>query len=113
MSINRDLPPSKLRKLTEDSNAPTTTCNAWIKGSNKTKTCKRQAGWGTDHPGEGRCRQHGGADGRPGISSDGGRYSSSITYRPIRELLARYEQDPEPMNLLPEVLLLRAITTDF
>ncbi|MEF8887327.1 MAG: HGGxSTG domain-containing protein [Haloarculaceae archaeon] len=25
--------------------------------------CKRPAGWGTDHVGEGRCKQHGGAEG--------------------------------------------------
>lgn len=114
MSLNRSLSPSKMKRLTENSNPPTDKCNAWIKGSNQTKMCKREAGWGTDHPGEGRCRQHGGSEGRPGAAAETkSRYSSSITYRPIRELLKKYEEDPEPMNLLPEVLLLRAITTDF
>ncbi len=41
---------------------PTETCNAWAKDH----YCKRPAGWGTAHAGEGRCKWHGGcAYGRP------------------------------------------------
>jgi hypothetical protein len=29
-------------------------------------TCRHQAGWGTDHPGTGRCKLHGGASNGPG-----------------------------------------------
>lgn len=69
--------------------------------------CKKQAGWGTDHLGEGRCRLHGGA-----TPIKHGRYST-ITRPRVRELLDQYENDPEPLNLLPEVKLLRALLTDF
>lgn len=34
-------------------------------------TCKRPAGWGTDHPGSGRCKFHGGNNpGRPGMAGN-------------------------------------------
>jgi hypothetical protein len=35
--------------------------------------CKRPAGWGTDHNGEGRCKQHGGLGGGPS-GEDNGNY---------------------------------------
>lgn len=70
-------------------------------------TCQLAAGFRTDHPGEGRCRFHGGA-----TPVKHGRYSSIKRPR-IKQLLEEYEKDPEPMNLLPEVKLLRALTTDF
>lgn len=34
------------------------TCDATTRTG---EPCKRRAGWGTDHVGEGRCKQHGGA----------------------------------------------------
>lgn len=70
-------------------------------------TCKKQAGWGTDHLGEGKCRLHGGA-----TPIRHGRYSK-ITRPRIRELLDQYENDPAPLDLLPEVKLLRALLTDW
>src|SRR5690554_1667741 len=69
--------------------------------------CKKQAGWGTDHLGQGKCRLHGGA-----TPVKHGRYST-ITRPRIRELLDQFENDAEPLNLLPEVKLLRALLTDF
>ncbi len=33
--------------------------------------CKRPAGWGTDHTGEGKCKQHGGAGGAPEGEANG------------------------------------------
>lgn len=71
------------------------------------KPCQHWAGFRTDHFGEGRCYMHGG---RTPVKT--GRYSSIKRPR-IKELLEQYEHDPEPMNLLPEVKLLRALTTDF
>ena len=69
--------------------------------------CKRPAGSGTDHVGEGRCKHHGGA-----TPIKHGRYST-ITRPRIRELLEQYENDPTPLDLLPEAKLLRALLTDW
>lgn len=69
--------------------------------------CRREAGWGTDHPGQGRCKLHGGA-----TPIKHGRYSTIQRPR-LRELLDQYDNDPTPMDLLPEVKLLRALLTDF
>lgn len=57
----------------------------------------------------GRCRMHGGKAGRP-ITH--GRYSK-ISRPRIAELLAEQEQDPDPLNILPEIRLLRALIQDY
>lgn len=69
--------------------------------------CKKQAGWGTDHVGEGRCRLHGGA-----TPIKHGRYSKVSRPR-IRELLVELDKDPDPLNLVPEAQLIRALAMDF
>lgn len=52
---------------------------------------------------------HGGNAGRP-ITH--GRYSK--IHRPrIKELLAQHEADPDPLNLLPELALLRSLIEDY
>ena len=71
------------------------------------KPCRHPAGFRTDHPGEGRCWLHGGTK-----TITHGRYSK-ITRPRIRELLDQYESDPTPLDLLPEVKLLRALLTDW
>jgi hypothetical protein len=64
--------------------------------------CKKPAGWGTDHVGAGKCRIHGGS-----TPIKHGRYSQIV--RPeMREKIERFEQDPDPLNLEPEVAILRA-----
>src|SRR5207253_3287091 len=70
-------------------------------------TCTQPAGWGTDHFGQGKCKLHGGAT---PIKSTG-RYSK-IKRPALRERIERFEADPDPTNLLPEVSLLRAFTED-
>lgn len=80
------------------------TCGAKTRSG---RPCKNVAGYKTDHVGEGRCHLHGGA--KP---IKHGRYSS-ITRPRLRELLDQYENDPAPLDLLPEVKLLRALLTDF
>ncbi len=71
--------------------------------------CRQKAGARTDHVGEGRCWLHGGLT----PARSGGRYSS-ITSRPrIAELLAKFEGDPNPLDLAPEAILLRAMVLDF
>lgn len=68
--------------------------------------CTQPAGWGTDHPGQGKCKLHGGAS-----PIKTGRYSS-IKRDSLRERLDEFAADPDPLNLEPEVALLRAFTTD-
>lgn len=69
--------------------------------------CKHPAGWGTDHVGEGRCKLHGGSS-----PVKHGRYSKIRRPR-IKELLEQLEHDPDPMDLLPEVVLLRSLVIDY
>lgn len=69
--------------------------------------CRHPAGFRTDHKGSGRCYLHGGLTPAPT-----GRYSSIERPR-VRELLERFESDPDPLNLLAEVQLLRALLLDF
>lgn len=80
------------------------TCGAKTRSG---RPCKNVAGYKTDHVGEGRCHLHGGA--KP---IKHGRYST-ITRPRIKELLEQFENDPTPLDLLPEVKLLRALVTDF
>lgn len=67
-------------------------------------TCKKEAGWGTDHLGDGRCRLHGGVSG----TLKHGRYSK-VKHTALRELIERHEQDPEPLNIHPELAAGRAL----
>lgn len=73
----------------------------------KYRTCHRPAGWGTDHPGVGKCKLHGGAS---PIKS--GRYST-ITRPRVRELIEKHEADADPLNILPELAAARALFEDF
>lgn len=84
---------------------PSYYCRAW--NEKRQKYCRARAGSGTDHVGTGRCRHH---KGNAPIKT--GRYSS-ITRPRIRELLDEFDADPQPMNLEPEVKLLRALLTDW
>ena len=58
----------------------------------------------------GRCRMHGGTGGRP---IEHGRYSKKVTRPRIAELLRHFAEDPEPLNLLQEVHLLRSLVLDY
>lgn len=88
-------------------------CGALKKDGN---FCKQPAGWQTGHPGTGKCKWHGGRAGRkPKNLTDsrmGGRYGNIRRSR-IRELLKQFADDKDPLNLLPEVELLRAIMVDW
>ena len=79
-------------------------CGARTKGTGK--PCRRPAGWGTSND-EGRCKLHGGA-----TPIRHGRYSK-LSHRRLGDLLQRYEDDPDPLNLLPELALLRALLEDY
>jgi len=82
---------------------PARICGAKAKSTGK--PCQRPAGWGTPND-TGRCKFHGGA-----TPIKHGRYSK-ITRPRIRELLDELDDDNQ-LDLLPEVRLLRALTTDF
>ncbi len=69
--------------------------------------CTQAAGWGTDHPGEGRCKLHGGAS-----PIKHGRYST-ITRKSIRQRMDALAADKNPLDLEPDLLLLRALLVDY
>jgi len=78
-------------------------------GKTKAETlCQRPAGWGTDHPGQGRCKLHAGVSG----TITHGRYSK-IKRPALKAVMAQYEADPEPLNLLPELAFLRSVLHDY
>lgn len=80
------------------------TCGAKNRAGNP---CGRPKGWGTDHAGEGRCKLHGGSN-----PIRHGRYSTVSRPR-VRELLAHLDAEPDPLNLLPEAQLIRALLVDY
>lgn len=93
--------PPKARKKRE----PEQTCGA--EGKRGAGPCRHPAGFRTDHKGSGRCYLHGGRTPAPT-----GRYTSVDRPR-LRALIEKFEKDPDPMNLLPEVQLLRALLHDY
>lgn len=71
--------------------------------------CKHQAGWGTDHVGDGRCKMHGGNAGAP---IKHGRYS--VKHRQsLADKVSHFESDPAPYELDGELAMMRAIFDDY
>ena len=67
--------------------------------------CTMPAGWGTDHPGEGRCKLHGGRSLRGPDSPNyiHGRYAMAFRGR-LRKLYESHAHaDGDPLDLLPEL----------
>lgn len=64
--------------------------------------CKAEAGKGTDHLGEGRCKHH---NGRPPTH---GRYSRYLETQ-LGDAIREFEEDPDPLDLTEEVHLARAL----
>jgi hypothetical protein len=77
------------------------TCGALSRSTGK--PCLNVAGKGTDHVGEGRCRLHGGA-----TPIQHGLYSKVRRMR-LGQRMAEIENDPDLMNLEPELALLKAL----
>lgn len=89
------------------------TCGASTKGSGS--KCRLPAGWGTKHPGSGRCRLHGGASTGPrtkagkaktaknatrhGLSAERFRLRALEHRRQVEELLAEAEKDTSPRSI--------------
>jgi len=70
-------------------------------------TCKKPAGWGTSHPGEGRCKLHGGTTQK--VST---RYQMTNASPSLRAAIDAQRADPDPLNLMPDLLLARALLSD-
>jgi hypothetical protein len=67
-------------------------------------TCKHPAGWGTDHPGEGKCKNHGGVGQKPST-----RYQLTNASPTLQAAIQQQQADPDPLNLLPDLMLARSI----
>ncbi|AFZ67000.1 hypothetical protein [Deinococcus peraridilitoris] len=80
-------------------------CGAKLRG--KEATCRNAAGFKTDHPSQGKCYLHGGK-----TPVKHGRYSL-LKHARLRELLEQAEQDPDPLDLTQDVLLMRAVVHDY
>jgi len=70
--------------------------------------CERPAGWGTDSNG-GRCKQHGGAGGRP---PKHGRYAATRS-ESLQERIRAYRDDPDPAEMWEELAVLRAVLQEW
>jgi hypothetical protein len=86
----------------------TNTCNGKI--HRQERYCKRPAGWGTSHPGEGRCKLHGGCC--TGPKSGQLRYSDFVP----EDLVEKYEEfaaepDVDIKSLNDEIALIRSKIT--
>ena len=81
-------------------------CGAKTRGG---APCKKRAGWGTPHVGEGKCRLHGGNAGRPAIH---GRYSVKRR-TDLQDKITQFYNDPAAGDLRSELALLRAILQDY
>jgi len=65
--------------------------------------CTNKAGYKTDDVGQGRCYLHGGA-----TPIKHGRYSS-VQHADVRKAIEEFENDPDPMNLMPDIIAMRAL----
>lgn len=83
---------------------PDRKCNARRRGG--PGYCQRPAGWGTDHPGVGRCKLHGGD-----VPVSHGLYSKYSRHR-LAELAAKFREDPDLLNLRDTIALQAALVTD-
>jgi hypothetical protein len=79
-------------------------CNALRKDGTR---CKMPAGHQTEHQGAGRCRNHGGA-----APITHGRYSG-LKHLQLQAKIEKMESDVDPLNIFPELALLRALTEDY
>jgi hypothetical protein len=76
-------------------------------GKHSGKTCGHPAGYRTNHLGVGRCKFHGGL-----TPVKHGRYSA-MHREELRGLIEKFEADPEPLNILPELASMRALFQDY
>lgn len=102
-----------LVKVSEDRAVPTTFqgklepnyyCRGW--NEKRQKYCRRQAGAGTTHRGVGRCMSHGGVqENDKRVRTGRYRYNSAAK---IQQLMQQHGDDPDPLNVLEDLAILRA-----
>jgi hypothetical protein len=102
-SANREIPTEYVGKL-----EPNYYCRGW--NAKRQHYCRSRAGSKTDHAGTGRCSFHGGT--KPVIHGRYRRYANILTNR-VRELLDEHAEDPNPLDLRPELDAARALLQDF
>jgi hypothetical protein len=71
--------------------------------------CRNRAGERTDHEGTGRCYLHRGNVGGPVVT---GRYTFKMSPR-LQAIYDQLAQDPDPLNLVPELTAARALFQDW
>lgn len=69
--------------------------------------CQQPCGKNTPHEGQGRCWLHGGL-----VPVKSGRWSKIIR-KEIQELLTQLEGEEDPLNILPDLNMVRALLADF
>lgn len=75
--------------------------------------CAQKAGWGTDHLGTGRCKLHGGLKKGGGDRRlKSGRWSLATSNR-LAEYIEDFEDESDPLNIVPELNLTRALVKDW
>ncbi|NLA83026.1 MAG: hypothetical protein GX854_00550 [Clostridiales bacterium] len=85
--------------MSEEKNYPI--CGAKTKGSGE--PCQRPAGWGTDHPGVGKCKLHGGAS-----PVKHGLYSKYTSHR-LADMVDKLSNDEELLDLRKTIALQQAL----
>lgn len=98
---NKDVPTKFVGKI-----EPNYYCRGW--NETRQKYCRARAGQGTNHKGEGRCKNHGG---NHPIKT--GRYSTIKSRSRITELIEHFQKDENKLDLEDEVVLLRAMLQDY
>lgn len=85
-------------------------CGAKTRGDG---TCRKPAGWGTDHPGSGKCRLHGGASlsGTENPAFEHGRYSKVVKGKIAKKL--GLVETGDPTDLLPELEIQRVLFSEY
>jgi hypothetical protein len=81
-------------------------CGAQLRNKPGT-SCRQTAGKNTPHEGNGRCWLHGGL-----TPVKSGRWSK-VTRRAISELVEQMAQDDNPLDILPDLFMVRALLVDF
>lgn len=87
---------------------PNIYCRGWNGKPSRMKYCKNPAGAYTDHLGEGRCKFHGGT----ALITHGLERRYALATTRIGEFIEKHEEDADPLDILPEISLLRSLTED-
>ena len=89
---------------------PDVYCNARTRNGSGSEggRCRHEAGWGTDHPGVGRCKLHGGAS-----PVKHGLYSDVTTHRLAGRLAQLREDEDTLLDLREQIALQAAVIQEY